>query len=294
MKRPSLQLYPADLTGNAKLKRSSWGARGVWMWTIALMHDSDEYGVLRWPMKEIQSAVGCPMPLLRELVDKEVLKGQESGSFPGFFYRPRSGRKEGDPVELIAPCDAPIYFSSRMVVDEYVRKHRGAKTRFGADLEDGQPSPDTSPNTAPSRAPTRRQSDGPTSPSTSTLKPSPHSPPRGASPQRRKKRESTTFDEFVANCKANGEQRIPEDDPVHTFASGAGIPEPFIGLAWKRFRGRHEGKTKRYKDWRQAFRNCVEDNWYGLWFFDKTDAACRLTTAGEGFRRVLKEPIHAG
>ena len=120
----------------------------------------------------------------------------------------------------------------------------------------------------------------------------PNSPPRGASPKRRKTLESVTFDAFVERCKAAGEQRVPVDDPVRAYAVRAGIPDDFIGLAWKKFRHRHSGTTKRYKDWRRAFRNSVEDCWYRLWFFDG-DGACRLTTTGEGFRRSIAETADA-
>lgn len=124
MKRPSLQFYPADWRNNAKLRRCTFHLRGVWIETIGVFHDSDEYGVLRWPLREVAQAVGCKLSDLSALHAKGVLKGVESGPFDGFVYRPRHGRKVGDPINLIEPCEGPLYFSSRMVVDEHVRNAR--------------------------------------------------------------------------------------------------------------------------------------------------------------------------
>lgn len=286
MKRPAFQFYPADWTNNAKLRRCSYRERGVWLAILCLMHDSDEYGVLRWPLREIIDAVGCKPADVDALVARAVMKGVESGTFDGYSFRPMHGRKLGAPVLLIAPCIGPIYFSSRMVEDEYKRVTRA---NHGGNGEDREQQKD-----APKAAPMPPFGDPPSSSSTPTVETPPHSPPRGASSSRKgRRRDSTTFDEFVAECQAKGEPRIPEDDPVHRFAQAAGIPERFVGLAWKRFRARHEGKTKRYKHWRQVFRNAVEDNWYALWYFDKEDGGCRLTTAGEAFRRTLTEEAHA-
>lgn len=132
MKRPSFQFYPADWRNNAKLRRCSWAARGVWIELIGLLHDSDDYGVLRWPLKQIAQALGCPLKLLNELVECGVLYGAEKGECEAFVYTPRSGRKNGEPVELVPAQQGPVWFSPRMVRDEYVRSNAGASTRFGA------------------------------------------------------------------------------------------------------------------------------------------------------------------
>src|SRR4051812_26611792 len=100
MKRPAFQFYPADWRNNANLRRCSWEARGVWIEVMGLMHDSDCYGLLRWPLREIAQAIGAPAKLLQELAVKGVLKGADSGQIETFVYTPRSGRKDGDPVAL--------------------------------------------------------------------------------------------------------------------------------------------------------------------------------------------------
>jgi uncharacterized phage protein (TIGR02220 family) len=133
MKRPSFQFYPADWTGNSNLRRCTHTEKGIWLDVLCLMHDCEEYGVLRWSLKEIAQAVGCSLSALRGIADKGVLKGADKGSTVSpFVYVPRSGRKDGDPVTLIAEQMGPLWYSSRMVRDEYVRNNAGASTRFVA------------------------------------------------------------------------------------------------------------------------------------------------------------------
>jgi hypothetical protein len=137
MKRPSFQFYPADWKGNANLRRCSKGARGDWMDILCVLHDSDQYGVVRWPLADLVNAAGADMKLVRELVSKGVLKGAESG--PVFFaHTPRHAGKDGEPVTLIEG-EGPIWFSSRMVTDEWRRSVSGGKTRFGATTPDTMP-----------------------------------------------------------------------------------------------------------------------------------------------------------
>lgn len=142
MKRPAFQFYPGDWQRNANLRRCSPAARGVWVDILCLLHDSDEYGLLRWPLKEISQAAGASMSHVRELVEKSVLKGVDKGLCDPFIYTPRSGRKDGDPVTLVQVQDGPVWYSSRMVKDEYVRTVRGESTRFGE-------APKTTPKSAP-------------------------------------------------------------------------------------------------------------------------------------------------
>jgi hypothetical protein len=58
MKRPSFQFYPADWRGNANLRRCSEAARGAWMDILCLLHDSDTYGIVRWPLVDLANAAG--------------------------------------------------------------------------------------------------------------------------------------------------------------------------------------------------------------------------------------------
>ena len=166
MKRPSFQFYPADWRNNAKLRRCSWEARGAWLEVMCLLHDSEEYGLLRWPLKEIAQAIGAPIKLLNELVAKGVLKGGDKGH-DALIYIPRSGRKDGAPVTLIPCGDDSMWFSSRMVIDEHVRQKK-------ANHELYKDSPNYSPKPPIGEAPIKSsmppKSDLPTSTSTSTSK----------------------------------------------------------------------------------------------------------------------------
>lgn len=188
MKRPSFQFYPADWRNNAKLRRCSWEARGVWIELLGLLHDSDNYGVLAWPLKEIAQALGAPVKALKELVDKGVLYGVEKGECEPFVYTPRSGRKEGEPVALVPVQQGPVWFSPRMVRDEYVRTVRGESTRFGEGEGPKKKTPKPSPKgglgEGQGASPSRRQGDGSTSSSSST---STTTAPSGASVEARQR-----------------------------------------------------------------------------------------------------------
>src|SRR5262245_13474156 len=97
MKRPSFQFYPADWRNNAKLRRCSEAARGAWMDVLCLLHDSDEYGMCRWPLADLARAAGVQAKLLRELIDKGVLKGAD-GDHGAYIYTPRHAGQDGEPV----------------------------------------------------------------------------------------------------------------------------------------------------------------------------------------------------
>jgi hypothetical protein len=137
--RPSFQFYPADWLGNANLMRCTHEQKGIWINVMCLMHDSPtEYGVIRWPLKEIGQAVNCKVSSLADLVKKGVLKGADPGEMcEAFVFTPRHGRKDGDPVVLIQPQPGPLWYSSRMVKDEYIRSVRGESTRFKEGGDDG-------------------------------------------------------------------------------------------------------------------------------------------------------------
>lgn len=153
MRRPSFQFYPADWRNNANLRRCSPAARGIWIDVMCVLHDSDEYGMVRWPLNDLANAANAPIKLVRELVEKSVLKGHDKTVDRPFIYTPRTGRKDGAPVTLIPTQAGPVWYSSRMVKDEYVRTVRGESTRF---------------SDAPKDAPKPPFGDGSTSSSSST------------------------------------------------------------------------------------------------------------------------------
>ena len=126
MKRPSFQFYPGDWQANSNLRRCTHEEKGIWIDVMCLLHDQEEYGVVRWSLKEIAQAIGSTVQKLRSLVNKGVLKGADDGDeCDELIYIPRSGRKNGDPVAVIMSQMGPIWYSSRMVIDEYKRVLRG-------------------------------------------------------------------------------------------------------------------------------------------------------------------------
>lgn len=160
MKRPAFQFYTADWRNNAKLRRCSPAARGVWMDVLCVLHDSDEYGVCRWPLADIANAANASIKLVKELVGKDVLKGSDQGATP-YIYTPRHAGKDGEPVVLVDPGTGPCWYSSRFVRDEWVRQRRGSTTQF---TPDNQP-----PKATPKVGIGERQGDGPTASSTTAL-----------------------------------------------------------------------------------------------------------------------------
>lgn len=172
MTRPSFQFYPGDWQANSNLRRCTHAEKGAWIDVMCLLHDSTEYGVLRWPLKEIAQAIGAPLSMLKSIVGKGVLKGADKGeTCAAFVYVPRSGRRDGEPVTLIAEQEGPIWYSSRMVKDEYVRSVRGESSRFqceGDDASKAAPKPPLGDSTKASPKPPF--GDGSSSSSSSSIK----------------------------------------------------------------------------------------------------------------------------
>ncbi|MFM0058521.1 hypothetical protein PQR64_23145 [Paraburkholderia phytofirmans] len=161
MKRPSFQFYPGDWQANSNLRRCTRVEKSVWLDVLCLMHDQEEYGVLRWTLKEMAEAAHCKVSELKALRDKGVLKGADKGeACAAHIYVPRSGRKDGPPVTLIQEQAGPLWYSSRMVEDEYKRKHSGGNTRFGAGDRDTEGAQKTAKPDSPSRGHGEDQSEG--------------------------------------------------------------------------------------------------------------------------------------
>lgn len=146
--RPSFQFYPADWRNNAKLRRCSEAARGAWVDVMCVLHDSDEYGVVRWPLVDLARSAGVPLRLVKELATKDVLKGSDKAA-QNYVWAPKHAGKAGDPVVLVVAGEGPCWYCSRFVRDEYVRMRRGASTRF----VEGEGNPKHTPKVAPKTTP---------------------------------------------------------------------------------------------------------------------------------------------
>lgn len=275
MRRPSFQFYPADWRNNANLRRCSWEARGVWIEVMGLMHDSDQYGVLHWPLKEIAQALGAPLKLVQELASKGVMKGKDKGLIEAYVYTPRSGRRDLDPKVLVPSQDGPVWYSSRMVKDEHLRSVRGEQTRFGDDTKD-------QPKAAPKWTIGATSSDGSSSSSSITS-------PSLRSGEDAPKSKAVSLKTYLEVCRKEGRKPIPPDHPIREYCRDAGIADEMLQVAWLMFKDRHTTgeKTKRYKDWPTVFKKSVESRWYGLWIVN-AEGAAEWSSTGLQQKRVLE------
>ena len=94
----------------------------------------------------------------------------------------------------------------------------------------------------------------------------------------------TSFAEFVAGCKERGEPVVSEYQPLRDYIAEAGLPMPFIEVAWGEFKRRHMlGGTwaqARREDCRRSFLITVELNAIRLWRIDRGSGEYLLTDIG--------------
>lgn len=246
----------------------------MWVEVMGLMHDSDQYGQLRWPLKEIAQALGAPLKLVQELATKGVMKGRDKGVVEAFVYTPRTGRRDLEPKVLVDAQDGPLWYSSRMVKDEHLRSVRGEQTRF-----EGDPKP--TPKAAPKVGLGATSSDGSTSSSTTTS-------PSLRSGEDPPKVSAVSLKTYLERCRQAECKPIPPEHPIRAYCADAGINDEMLQVAWLMFKDRHTTgeKVKRYKDWPRVFQNSVESRWYGLWIIGDEGAAWSST--GMQQKRVLE------
>lgn len=324
MRRPSFQFYPADWLGNTNLRRCTHAEKGVWVDVMCLMHDSSEYGLLRWPLADVAQAVGCPVECLQSLVAKGVMKGGDSGQeCEAFIYTPRSGRRDGEPVTLIPEQLGPLWYSSRMVRDEHLTKTRGGGTRFGSPTRPIGERQSAHPNrhhtftqnrdqtagvqdqgqkpaklalegqkTSPIHRIGEPKGDGPSTSSSSSKKETAqdaHVSVQQEPKRMRPKSLELTLGDWLAQEKSAGRKFISDYEGVWAFARNAGIHEKWIDLAWIEFKRRHtqdpNHSDKTQKDWRATFLNYVRNGWLHLWEIDRASGQYRLTLAGIQLQR---------
>lgn len=98
------------------------------------------------------------------------------------------------------------------------------------------------------------------------------------------------FTAWLQTLRESGEKAITDHRPTWDYAQRVGLPDDFVELAWVQFRRRYsEDPTytaKRYRDWRQVFRNALEGNWFRLW--SAADDGYRLTTVGLQAQREIE------
>lgn len=163
--RPAIQFYFGDWKKNKKLRFCSWGARGVWIEVMGLMHDSMDYGIIHQPARKIADALGAPRKLIAELIEQGVMYGCDKGLCEPMHFRPTHAGQQGDPVLLVPAQEGPIWYSPRMVRDEFVRQRRGTGTRFGGSPKQ---SPKGGIGEPPKTSPSHREGDGASASSSSS------------------------------------------------------------------------------------------------------------------------------
>lgn len=255
---PAFQFYPGDWLRNSNLRRCSHAARGAWIDVLCLMHDSEQYGVLRWPLVDISQASGVPIDLLKELAVKGVLKGGDDGCEP-FIYTPRHAGKDGQPVTLIEKATSACWYSSRFVRDEHVRLNRGKQTQF---TPDNQPNrkPNKEPKATPKATIGTRQGDGAStaSASASALAFALSSTSTGKADQDQKPSaaEASAKKTAARGERLSGDWSLPDD--WRPDALDAGVPVGAVDLESSKFRDywvAKTGKDATKHDWRATWRN---------------------------------------
>lgn len=100
-----------------------------------------------------------------------------------------------------------------------------------------------------------------------------------------------TLDDWLWRCEVDGETPIPPDDPIFDWSKEIQLPREFLLIAWfefkSRFRSGGTDESKRYSDWRRAWRNYVRKGWLKVWYA-KPDGAYELTTLGLQAKRLME------
>jgi hypothetical protein len=128
MPRPSFQFYTGDWLRNTKLRAVSFQHRGIWIDLLSHFGDSEEFGLLRWELDEIARVLGCHVNELHLLAQRRILKGAHRGQLSEEIVYVDS---QGLSHVVLSPQPGPIWFSSRMLVDEFKRLRNQALGKRG-------------------------------------------------------------------------------------------------------------------------------------------------------------------
>lgn len=111
-------------------------------------------------------------------------------------------------------------------------------------------------------------------------------------PAKPKSKSAVTLKTFIADCQANGEPVISQYQALLGYAESVRLPEDMLGLCWDEFKVRYlpngPSASKKYRDWRMVFLNCVKGNWLKLWWIDN-DGSYVLTTTGKQAEMAHRE-----
>jgi hypothetical protein len=102
------------------------------------------------------------------------------------------------------------------------------------------------------------------------------------------KQKKLSLKNWIEKVLEKGEKPISTYKPVYEYAEKIGLPIDYLELCWLEFKRKNlDDDTKKYIDWRRAFYNCLQNNWYKLWWLG--DSGYQLTTAGQ-----QADKYHAG
>ncbi len=112
-----------------------------------------------------------------------------------------------------------------------------------------------------------------------------------------KRKKEHTLQEFLEACKAAGEDSIPRKDPIFSWAEKVGLDPQMIPAIWYKFKNKYlydeNNNDKKYKSWRQTFRNAVQDNWFGVFWIDE-DKKVHWSSAGRTILRDMETKASDG
>lgn len=206
------------------------------------------------------------------------------------------------------------HLSGAWEIDHFIQRTKGGSNLFAnlvpscvpcnQDKSDTMPDDWNAPTGVPDQPPTGsptgrvggRHGDGPTSTSSSTTKTNTPQTPQGGltvvpPPEGKVKTRGIALKTFLADCEAQGVRPMRDYEPLWKYTETAKLPREYVILAWAEFCRRFgAGGVKErnvQKNWRQTFRNYVENNYLKLWAIGP-DGEYFLTTQGKQAQTVAE------
>ena len=263
MNRPAFQFYVGDWQSDSKLKRAGFYLKGVWIDLLCLFHDNAEYGLLRWSLDEISNAIGCKKKDLLDLLRLGILKGSEKdGEKVSFSITISKKNAPSLEVFVLENEPNPLFFSSRMLRDEYIRNNRG---KHGSESQKNPAVPrpsglekDTLSISEKDTLSTEEKDTFPPSPSSSssfsssnanettkenTKEKEPLLSPTSESEKKQKRNKRTELQSWPKDFHL--------DDHLRQYAQSKGIRN--VGKVWEEFENWHRAKGSKFVDWSRAW-----------------------------------------
>lgn len=102
--------------------------KGILIQILIILDESNERGSIRWPLNKLANAVNATENQLEELISYGLLKGADiRETVPALIYAPKSCRKSGLIITVIAEQPGPLWYVPMLVIDEYKRTFTHAK-----------------------------------------------------------------------------------------------------------------------------------------------------------------------